>query len=291
MTVPGADPGVVPEAVWYLDGDTAIPTALARGPWSPHAQHGGAPSALLAGLLERFEAGPADFTARLSIDLMRPVPIAPLRVERTVIRPGKKVQIVQGSLFADDVEVVRATALRIRTVSPRYDGIAPSDLVDPLPSPADSKPFAFFEGRDIGFWNAVELRAAIGTFGAPAPRADGGPATRTAAWFRLAVPVIAGEEPSPLQRVAAVADFGNGLGMAIDRERYSFINPDLTIVLHRLPEGEWVALDGTSYAEDTGVGVAESELHDERGRLGRGMQTIILDQTDQLFAGRGGTSA
>ncbi|HEX5587101.1 MAG TPA: thioesterase family protein [Acidimicrobiia bacterium] len=277
----------LPDAVWHLDGDTAIPTALARGPWSPHAQHGGAPSALLAGMLERFEPGPADFTARLNIDLMRPVPIAPLRVMRSVIRPGKKVQIVQGSLFADDVEVVRATALRIRTVSPRYDGIAPSDLLDPLPAPTESAPFPFLEDRDVGFWNTVELRSAIGTFGAPAPRTPGEPPSRTAVWFRLKVPVIAGEEPSPLQRVAAVADFGNGLGMAVDRTRYSFINPDLTIVLHRIPEGEWVALDGSSYAEDTGIGVAESELHDERGRLGRGMQTIILDQTDQLFLGRG----
>ena len=86
------------------------------GPWSPHAQHGGAPTALLAGMLERFEPGPADFTARFNVELMRPVPLAPLRIERTVVRPGKKVQLVQGSLFADDVEVVRATVLRIRTV-------------------------------------------------------------------------------------------------------------------------------------------------------------------------------
>ena len=105
-----------PDAIWHLDGDLAVPTELARGPWSPHAQHGGAPSSLLAGLLERFEPGPADFTARLNIELMRPVPLAPLRVERIVVRPGKKVQIVQGSLFDGDVEVVRATALRIRTV-------------------------------------------------------------------------------------------------------------------------------------------------------------------------------
>ena len=75
--------------------------------------------------------------------------------------------------------------------------------------------------------------------------------------------------------------------MAVPRDRYTFINPDLTLVLHRLPLGEWVALDGSSFPEDVGIGVAESELHDERGRIGRALQTIILDQRpDQAGAVR-----
>jgi hypothetical protein len=260
----------LPGAIWHVDGDTAIPTELARGPWSPHAQHGGAPSSLLAGLLERFEPGPADFTARLNIDLMRPVPIAPLRVERVTLRPGKKVQIVQGSLFADDVEVVRATALRIRTVDRPYADIEPRRTVEPLPAPSDPEPFPMLAERDVGFWHTIEMSNAFGAFGEPS--------ARTAVWFRLLVPVIDGEVPSPLQRVAAVSDFANGLGMAVPRDRYSFINPDLTIVLHRAPVGEWVALDGTSFPEDTGIGVAEAALHDERGRIGRALQTVILDR-------------
>lgn len=259
-----------PDAVFHVDGDTVVPTDLARGPWSPDAQHGGAPSALLAGMLERFESGPAELTARLTVDLMRPVPLSPLRLERSVVRPGKKVQIVQGSLFSGDVEVVRATALRMRAVVPAYEDVGEGSPVDPLPPPGTPTSFPFAQGRPTGFWNVVELSPAIGSFGAP----DG----RTAIWFRLRVPVIAGEEPSPLQRVAAVADFGNGMGMAIDRERFSFINPDLTVILHREPVGEWVALDGASYAEGSGVGVAETVLHDERGRIGRGVQTILLEQ-------------
>ena len=259
-----------PEAVFHVDGHTVVPTELARGPWSPDAQHGGAPSALLAGMLERFETGPAELTARLTVDLMRPVPLTPLRLERTLVRPGKKVQIVQGSLFSGDTEVVRATALRMRTIDPAYADVGDGSATEPLPPPGAATTFPFAEGRPNGFWNVVELSPALGSFGAP-----GG---RTAVWFRLRVPVIAGEEPSPLQRVAAVADFGNGMGMAIDRERFSFINPDLTVILHREPTGEWVALDGASYAEGHGVGVAESVLHDERGRIGRGVQTILLDE-------------
>ena len=103
-----------PAYVFEVDGDVAVPTELARGPWSPHAQHGGAPAALLAGQLERFDLGTATFPARFTLELMRPVPLTLLRIERQTIRPGKKVQLVQGSLFAGEVEVVRATLLRLR---------------------------------------------------------------------------------------------------------------------------------------------------------------------------------
>jgi len=259
-----------PDAIWHLDGDLAVPTELARGPWSPHAQHGGAPSALLAGLLERFAPGPADFTARLNLELMRVVPITPLRVERTVIRPGRKIQIVQGSLFDGDVEVVRATALRLRTVGARFGDIVASDRADPLPPPGEPGPLPLRLVVDgsTGFWDAIEVNTVI------PPGSDD---RHAVIWFRLRKPVIAGEVPSPLQRVAAVADFGNGISMTGLR-RYTFINPDLTIVLHRLPVGEWVALDARSFPEDAGIGLAESELSDERGRIGRALQTIILDE-------------
>ena len=258
-----------PDAVRHLDGDVAIPTELARGPWSPLAQHGGAPTALLAGLLERFEPGPADFTARLNVDFMRPVPLAPLRVDLVQVRPGRKVQILQGSLFADDVEVVRATALRIRTLTEDLDDIA-SEPVDPFPRPGEPHRLDFDLVRGVGFWDVLEVSDVIGGFGQPGPRA--------AVWLRLRKQLIAGEVPSPLQRVAAVADFANGLGMDVPRDRYSFVNPDLTIVLHRQPVGEWVALDGYSFPEGAGVGVAEGVLHDERGRIGRALQTIILER-------------
>ena len=161
------------------------------------------------------------------------------------------------------------TALRIRTIEPRYDGMRGSG-VEPLPAPGAPTTFPVMPGRGFGFWNAVDLSRAYGTFGEP-----GG---RTAVWFRLRLPVIAGEATSALQRVAALADFGNGMGMGVDRERFSFINPDLTITLHRYPVGEWIGLDGASFAEDTGIGVAETVLHDEAGRIGRGIQTILLDE-------------
>lgn len=257
------------DAVFHLDGDRAVPTVLARGPWSPDAQHGGAPAALLARALERADPGPAHFVTRLTVELLRPVPLAPLTVQTRTIRPGKKVQWLEGTLSADGHDVVRATALRVRT-----DDTLALPVPDPaplsIPPVADSVPYTIqFPQADVGFWKAMELRTAAGSF------ADVGEATL---WFRLAVPVVAGEEPTPLQRVAAAADFGNGVSTALERGRYLFINPDLTIYLHRHPVGEWVALEARTHAEAHGVGVAESALHDATGSIGRSLQSLLVDR-------------
>ena len=97
-------------------------------------------------------------------------------------------------------------------------------------------------------------------------------------WLRLNVPIVAGQETTPFERVAAAGDFGNGVAAAFDRGRYSCINPDLTITLHRLPVGEWVGLDSATFPERNGYGVAESVLHDEAGRIGRGIQTVLVEE-------------
>jgi hypothetical protein len=260
-----------PEYVFEVDGDVAVPTELARGPWSPHAQHGGAPSALLAGRLEAFDLGTATFPARFTLELMRPVPLTPLRIERRTIRPGKKVQLVQGSLFADDVEVVRATLLRLREQPVVLADEPVVGEYEPMPPPGPGEPLlgrgSFAIGT--GFWNAVEVSRVGGSW------AQLGPADM---WLRLTVPIVAGEENTPFQRVAAAGDFGNAVAAAFDRGRYSCINPDLTITLHRLPVGEWVGLDSATYPEREGYGVAESVLHDEAGRIGRGIQTVLIDE-------------
>ena len=258
-----------PDAVFHVDGELAHPTELARGPWSPHAQHGGAASSLLAGYLERFDPGPATFPARLTVELMRPVPLSPLRLEARTIRPGKKVQLVQGSLFSGDTEVVRATLLRLWEHDIEFDTPPVSREVESMGTPDDPTPMPENRVANVGFWKAVEFSRVHGEWGGAGP---------AGIWFRLVVPVVAGQETSPLQRVAAAADFGNGVSAAFDYSRYSCINADLTITLHRLPAGEWVGLDAVTYVEPTGRGVAESVLHDEQGRIGRGVQTVLIDE-------------
>src|SRR6476660_3027613 len=85
-------------ALFERDGDRVVPTELCRGPWHPNACHGGAPSALFATVCEQHEPGPASFVARLTVELMRPVPIAPLVLSVATIRPGKKVQWIEAHL-------------------------------------------------------------------------------------------------------------------------------------------------------------------------------------------------
>jgi hypothetical protein len=265
----------LPDAIFHVDGDRVIPTELARGPWSPHAMHGGAPAALLARAFERHDPGPADFVTRMTIELLRPVPLTPLDLQVRTIRPGRKVQWLEASVVADGREVVRATALRLRS-DPDLGIAAPESRPVEMAPVGESRPFvidfsdaSWGERSEVGFGRAFELRVADGSFAAVGP---------AAVWFRLAVPVVAGEEPSPLQRVAATADFGNGISAVFQDGRHTFINADLTVSVWRLPGGEWVGIDSVTDAASHGVGVAESVLVDEEGRLGRALQSLLIDR-------------
>lgn len=260
----------LPSAVFVAEGSRLVPTELARGPWSPDAMHGGAPAAALARAVEQHDPGDASFVVRLTVDLLRPVPLEPLEVSVRTTRPGRKVQWVEATMRAGDVEVARAHALRLRTTDPLGLPLPPDAPLE-IASPEASRAMDVKLPRapDVGFWSAMEFRIAEGSW------LETGPAT---VWFRLRVPVIEGEPVSPLQRVAAAADFGNGVSTVLPRGEYLFINPDLSIHLHRHPVGEWVALEGESAAEDFGVGLAACRLHDERGLIGRSMQALLVDR-------------
>lgn len=260
-----------PDAVFHADGDRLVPTALARGPWSADAQHGGGPAALLARAVEACDPGPANFVARLTVELLRPVPLTPLEVTARTTRPGKKVQFIEASMVADGVEVASAAALRVRTAELDLPRVATEPTMS---GPDTAQPFELDAplsrvAMDIGFWSAMEVRQVRGSWTDPGP---------AAVWFRLRFPIVGGEEPSPLQRVAAAADFGNGISASLERGAYLFINPDLTIYLHRSPVGPWIGLDAQTASEPGGVGLAESVLHDERGRIGRSLQALLVDR-------------
>jgi hypothetical protein len=262
------------ESVFVRDGDLIVPTDLARGPWTPDAQHGGAPAALLARAVERFDGGEAMVVVRVTVELVRPVPIAPLRVVTRLARPGKKVQLVEASLVVAETgaEVARAVGLRLRRGHvPLPEGsVATSAPPAPATGVVSLPPWAGqirYEGFHSG---AVEMRFVRGSFAEP------GAAT---AWIRLRVPLVAGEPTSPLARVAAAADFGNGISWVLSRrEGYRFINPDLTIYLQRHPAGEWIALEATTSPDPLGVGLAESRLYDERGPIGRSIQSLLVER-------------
>jgi hypothetical protein len=259
------------DPLFALDGDAFVPSGLARGPWSADALHGGPVAALLAGLAERLQPEPLQ-PVRLTLELLRPVPLAPLAGRARVLRPGRKVQLAESSLWRGDQELARATLLSIRRAPlplPESHGgsraVAPPgpDTVEASAPPRWSEPSAAYHSH------AVEHRIVRGSWGELGPCTD---------WIRLRVPVLAGEAPSPLQRVAAAADFGNGISAALPFGVWRFINPDLTVHLERLPQGAWVCLDAETWLGEGGVGLAESALYDERGRLGRSLQSLLLER-------------
>jgi hypothetical protein len=257
----------VPDAFYETDGERYVPTELTRGPWDPDAQHAGPPAALLGREIERHpgEGGPGR-VGRITFEIMRSVPLAPLSVAVEVLRPGRRVELVEARLDDGDGEVMRATAWRLRSdpveIPPGLEG------ADPPPAPETGEPRPFFAtGQAVGYHTAMDYRFVTGGFLEP------GPAT---VWMRMRQPLVDSEEPSPLQRVLAAADSGNGVSAALDYRRYLFINVDLTVQLHRLPAGEWVCLDAITTPEPTGVGLTDTALYDERGAIGRATQTLLV---------------
>jgi hypothetical protein len=268
---PGEQPAALPDHVFDVDGDVAVPTEIARGPWSPDAMHGSPPAALLARCLERHDLGTARFPVRFTVELMRPVPLRPLRVACATVRDGRKLQLLQGSLFDGDVEVCRAMLLRFREAPVEEAPHAGVHRLPPLVRPDESYVAGLRPGWavGIGFWNAMELSRTDPRGEHPGP---------SGMWMRLLMPIVAGEAPTPFQRVAAAADFGNAIAASFGQGRYACINADLTITLHRLPEGEWVGLEPSIFPEPNGIGVSESILYDDSGRIGLGVQNVLIDE-------------
>jgi hypothetical protein len=242
-------------------------TELTRGPWDPGLQHAGPPAALLGRAVERLGDRSDLQVARVTFEIARPLPIAELRVAARPLRGGRSVELVEAILLAGEAEVMRATALRVRTA----DLGLPAGLVPGprLPGPDAGRSMPFFPtGQEVGYHTAMDVRFVAGSFLEP------GPAT---VWMRMRHPLVPGEAPSPLCRVLVAADSGNGVSAALDYRRWRFINPDLTVYLMRPPAGDWVALEAATTAA-AGVGLADTTLHDEQGPVGRAAQALFIDR-------------
>jgi hypothetical protein len=248
-----------------------LATELARGPWEENAQHGGAAAGLLMREFEGLPHAGGLRVARVTYEFLRPVPLEELEVRVEVVRPGRRVQLLEGALRdAQGTLVLRARALQVQPADPAAarTPLAPVSF----PAPEEGRSDAPRIGHpDLAFFgsDAMDIRLVAGTFNEP------GPAT---AWFRLRVPLVAGEEPSPLQRLAAAADFGNGIASTLPWEEWMFINPDLTIYIDRPPAGDWVGLDAQTIIAPGGIAMAESVLFDRDGRVGRAIQALLVAQ-------------
>jgi hypothetical protein len=254
------------DAFYLPDGrDRFVATELTRGPWDPAAQHAGPPAALLGRAVEQVGDRPDLHTARVTFEIPRPVPLGAVEVAARRLRGGRSVELVEATLSAAGTTVMRATALRIRRAElPPPAGL---DGGRRLPGPERGREAPFFPtGQQVGYHTAMEWRFLAGSFLEP------GPAT---VWLRMRHPLVPDEPPSPLVRVLAAADSGNGVSAALDYRDWLFVNADLTVYLHRPAVGEWVALEAATTIA-AGVGLADTAIHDQQGPLGRGLQALLV---------------
>lgn len=260
------------EALFVRDGDRFLATDLALGPWYPGALHGGPPAALLAHLLSGEVAGAELRLARITLELLRPVPVGPLAVRVEPVRPGRRVTLLDGFLLdPEGVEVVRARGLFLRP----SELDASEDEPPPFPGPEAGEPNDWHSETVMFATHGMEIRFVQGAFRAIGP---------SIAWFRLRAPLIRGEPTAGIDRVVAAGDFGNGIAPAVSWEEHMFINPDLTVFLEREPVDEWVALDARTRVRRGSVAVAESVIWDRRGRIGRAVQTLLVGRREDARA-------
>lgn len=243
-------------------------TRHTAGPWSESAQHGGPPAALLGRLAERCAPRDDVVVARVTVEILGPIPVGELTAEAAVTRPGRSVELVESALSAGGREVARARVWRVLATS-----ALPTPSADPVPPHRPDRETDLTGSGWIGslpgtgYLAALEWRFASGRFGEPGP---------AAAWTRLRVGLLPDEEPSPLTRVLVVADSGNGISGTLDMRRWHFINPELTVHLHRPARGEWVCLDAHTTISSGGAGLATSTLSDDDGPVGRGAQSLLV---------------
>jgi hypothetical protein len=255
-------------AVFTPDGDLLVPSPHARGPWDPDAMHGGGPTALLARAIEALETPAPMRIVRLAVEFPRAVPLAPVRASAELTRPGKRLALATATLTTEDgTPVLRANATLLRRGAVEIPDAARNDEA-PLPGPETAQPIRWRgAGEDEGFHlTATEIVVAE----RPGPGRLG--------WFRFAMPLVAGETPTPTQRTVAFADFGNGISRTLSFATHLFVNTDLTIHLLREPTGAWVGVDARTDLDAAGIGQATSVLHDDDGaRLGTAAQSLFVD--------------
>jgi hypothetical protein len=241
-------------SLFVRDGDRYVPTHYSQGPWDPGAQFGGSPAALIATLVDQTPSLVPMQIARLTTDLMRPVPLTPLVADVRVVREGKKIQVVAASLFADGLEVTRASAVRLRRAAVEGDDLPDGRFPNPLPTkpkPVDEDHFTSPDPPGSRLAMEYLFEESGGYYHDPN-------------WMRLRMDVIAGERPRPVATLAYVADTASGIGpVPVNRPRW--INADVSINVIREPVGGWLSLNGRGWIGHTGTGQVQATLCDTEG--------------------------
>ena len=261
---------MTPSAFWIAVSESVFQATIhTQGPWDPQFQHGGPPAVLLVRQMERCTPRPEMVLARVKVDILGPIPLAPLRATARLVRPGRKVELLEAVLEDEGRALMQATAWRIQAPS-AHPAVPEGGTVPPIPS--CENPVTALPEWQCGFLAATEWRFVRGSYALP------GSAT---AWTRLRYPLIEGAAVTPAQRLLISADSANGISRPLDIHSWQFIPPELTVHCLRPPVGEWICLDARTEVQPGGVGLATADLYDEQSLVGRSAQALFLSQREQ----------
>jgi hypothetical protein len=235
------------------------------GPWGPGSQHGGPPAALLLRAVEALDGASGRVVGRFTMELLGPVPVGPLSVSASVLRPGRSVQLCEAVLY--DEQAARPCARASAWLFPaRTDGAG--DLgTPPAHTPGDGAPHPRPPTWSGGYLDAVDWRWVTGAVEDPGP---------AVVWMRPCVDLVDGEAMSPLQRLMTCVDSASGVSAALDPGTWTFLNTELSVHVLRPPRGEWVCLDARTTLGPGAVGLAASDVYDEQGLVARSAQALLI---------------
>lgn len=263
------------DAIYVLSADgKPVATQLSRGPWDPPAQHGGAAAGLIAWALERHPDSAGHQFTRITIDLIRAAPMATIDIQVEKVA-GRSIGRWVATLSAGGTVCVTAHA--VSQPAPRTRAPA-TEHVSPLPLDT-AGPVIRIPGMPDGLsfhYTAVESHLLSGTAAEPGP---------AAAWVRLLVPLVAGQETTPLIRVLAAADLGHGISWELPLSEYTWANADLSVHLLRPARGEWIGLDARTTIDQAGRGLTRTELYDGDGHIGTALASLVIRSTPKPATG------
>jgi hypothetical protein len=259
-------PEVSTEGFFRAEGDNLVPAAFATSPWG-QVLHGRLIGGLTARAAEQARAGDPDlFCSRLTVDMFRAAPLAPVRVTTRSIRAGKRIAVLEVTIEQDDGPVGQGKVLLLRR-SEQPDGTFRPAPAWEAPTPSQLGPSqAASTSRWTAPWESWRVSVPGGPDDSGDPDNSGGALT-SGLWIRDTHPLIAGEQLTPLVRVGMAADLASPVSNYSDRG-LSFINADYTVYLGREPQGEYVGVQPSGHISERGVAAGHCVLHDLRGAAG-----------------------
>ncbi|MCB0914918.1 MAG: thioesterase family protein [Actinobacteria bacterium] len=251
-------------------------TEYAGSAWGPDMQHGGPVAALLVRAIDRCQPAVGTRISRIVVEILGPIPLTSVRTAARVVRPGRRVALLESDLWVVTRDGRWQLAAQARAW--RLAASATEDVVnradewswgDPSPEIEGLTDAGLPEEWRVGFVNALDWRI---------ERSFGGPGT-SLAWLRLAIPLVAGESTTPLEQCAAIADTANGVGARLDAQRFTYLNTDLTIHLFDAPTGSWIGLAAETSVGPDGLGLSSAVMLDAAvGPIGRVAQTLLVQR-------------